>query len=66
MGIQPERIPDADLLNGTITGYGQPLMDFREQYGIGNTAWVASYNWRPPMFRTDWTFVLAKAKWAVS
>jgi hypothetical protein len=38
------------LLNGTITNYGQPLMDFREQYGISNTAWVASYNWGPPMF----------------
>jgi hypothetical protein len=38
------------LLNGTISNYGQPLMDFREGLGIGNTAWVASYDWGPPMF----------------
>ncbi|MFH1370055.1 MAG: cellulase family glycosylhydrolase [Planctomycetota bacterium] len=39
-----------NLLNGTITEYGQPLMDFIEGLGIGNTAWVASHNWGPPMF----------------
>jgi hypothetical protein len=38
------------LLNGTISEYGQPLMDFIELHGIGNTAWVASYDWGPPMF----------------
>ncbi len=43
------------LLNGTVSNYGQPLMDFREQYGISNSAWVASYDWGPPMFNTDWT-----------
>jgi hypothetical protein len=43
------------LLNGSITHYGQPLMDFREARKIGNTAWVASYDWGPPMFYTDWT-----------
>jgi endoglucanase len=43
------------LLNGTISGYGQPLMDFIERLGIGNTAWCASYNWGPPMFNEDWT-----------
>jgi len=43
------------LLIGTITGYGQPLSNFREQYKIGHTAWVASYDWGPPMFNSDWT-----------
>ena len=43
------------LLNGTITEYGQPLMDFIEGLGIGNTAWCASHNWGPPMFWSDWT-----------
>lgn len=38
------------LLNGTITNYGQPLMDFINGLGIGNAAWCASYNWGPPMF----------------
>ena len=50
-GFSQSGSPDPqDLLNGTITGYGQPLMEFREQYGISNTAWVASYDWGPPMF----------------
>lgn len=53
-GFSQSGSPDPqDLLNGTIAGYGQPLMDFREQYGIGNTAWVASYDWGPPMFWRD-------------
>jgi hypothetical protein len=38
------------FFNGTISNYGQPLMDFIEGLGIGNTAWVASYDWGPPMF----------------
>ena len=43
------------LLMGTITNYGQPLMNFREARKISNSAWVASYNWGPPMFYTNWT-----------
>jgi hypothetical protein len=43
------------LLNGTITNYGQPLTEFLELHGISSTAWVASYNWGPPMFWDDWT-----------
>jgi len=39
----------------TISEYGQPLDDFREQYGISNTAWVASTDWGPPMFWSNWT-----------
>jgi endoglucanase len=38
------------LLIGTIANYGQPLMDFIEGLEISNTAWVASYDWGPPMF----------------
>ena len=30
-------------------------MDYIEGLGISNTAWVASYNWGPPMFNSDWT-----------
>jgi fibronectin type 3 domain-containing protein len=37
-------------LMGTITNYGQPLMNFREARKINNSAWVASYDWGPPMF----------------
>lgn len=43
------------LLNGTITNYGRPLVDFMEGLGIGHAAWCASYDWGPPMFQKDWT-----------
>ena len=42
-------------LQGTITNYGQPLADFREARKISNSAWVASYNWEPPMFYSNWS-----------
>jgi hypothetical protein len=42
-------------LQGTITNYGDPLKDFLDYYGIGMTAWVASYDWGPSMFNNDWT-----------
>ena len=55
-GFSQSGSPDpGDLLHGTISEYGQPLMDYIEGLGIGNTAWVASYNWGPPMFWNDWT-----------
>jgi hypothetical protein len=43
---------DSDpALQGTITNYGQPLANFREgARKISNSAWVASYDWGPPMF----------------
>ena len=30
-------------------------MNFREARKISNSAWVASYDWGPPMFWGDWT-----------
>jgi hypothetical protein len=52
-----------DLLNGgTITNYGQPLMDFDEARKISNSAWVASYDWEPPMFYSDWTLRVGEAQ----
>jgi len=50
------------LLIGTITGYGQPLMDFREARKIGHTAWVASYDWGPPMFYNNWTLRIGESE----
>jgi hypothetical protein len=42
---------DSGGLEGTITNYGQPLDNFREgPRKISNSAWVASYDWGPPMF----------------
>lgn len=43
------------LLNGSISGYGQPLMNTLDQYGVSWTAWVAHYSWAPPMFNSNWT-----------
>jgi len=43
---------DIPLHDGTITNYGQPLMNFREEQGIGNTAWCADWDWKPPMFKS--------------
>jgi endoglucanase len=43
------------LLNGTISNYGRPLVDLMDRLGIGYTAFCASNDWRPPMFRPDWT-----------
>jgi hypothetical protein len=55
-GFSVSGSPDPDdLLHGTLCEYGLPLMEFIEDLGIGNTAWVASYDWGPPMFWTDWT-----------
>jgi endoglucanase len=42
---------------GTISNYSRPLKEFVESIGIGSMAWVASYNWEPPMFATDWTLL---------
>jgi hypothetical protein len=39
----------------SITEYGRPIMEFVEQHGVSNTAWVASTDWGPPMFWSDWT-----------
>jgi len=49
-------------LMGTITNYGQPLMDFREARQISNSAWVASYNWGPPMFYPDWSLRIGEGE----
>ena len=43
------------LLNGSIAGYGQPLMNTLDQYGISWTSWVASTDWGPPMFNAGWS-----------
>jgi endoglucanase len=46
------------LLNGSISSYGQPLMNLDAQYGIGWTAWVASNSWEPTMFNSDWSLAV--------
>jgi hypothetical protein len=62
-GFSQSNNPDtSDLLNGTITYYGQPLMNFIEGLGISNSAWVASYDWGPPMFWGDWTLRIGEGE----
>ncbi len=43
------------LLRGTITDYGRTLIDFIEEHKMSSTAWIASYDWEPPMFFMDWS-----------
>jgi len=50
------------LLQGTITNYGDQLKDFVENYGISMTAWVASTDWNPPMFDTDWSLLVGEGE----
>ncbi|MFZ0034259.1 MAG: cellulase family glycosylhydrolase, partial [Sedimentisphaerales bacterium] len=51
-----------NLNTGTITNYGQPLMDFDEARKISNSAWVASYDWEPPMFYSTWVLRVGEAQ----
>jgi hypothetical protein len=47
----------AHFFDGSISNYGQPLKEFFEDYGIGNTAWVLSNSngWESPIFYSNWT-----------
>ena len=45
-------------LQGTIANYGQPLMDFYEEYKISNSAWVADNSWGPQMFDSNWNLLV--------
>jgi fibronectin type 3 domain-containing protein len=52
------------LLNGTITNYGQPLMDYYEGLKISNSAWVTHHTWTPPMFDAN-GFTSTPSRWAL-
>ena len=54
-GFESSSDPNNYITNGTISNYGEPIKEFVEGIGIGSIAWVASYNWEPPMFYPDWT-----------
>ena len=49
-------------LHGTITGYGQPIMNFAEGLKISSSAWEACSAWEPPMFNSDWTLRIGEDK----
>ena len=51
-----------ELLDGTITDYGEPLMDFYEQNKISHSAWCAAYAWNPPMFTSSWSLRVGEAE----
>ena len=44
---------EALYVGATQQNYGQPLLEKLDKDGISWTAWVASNNWGPPMYRTD-------------
>jgi len=48
--------------HGTITSYGQPIMNFVEGLKISNSAWEACWAWQSPMFNTDWTLRVGEDK----
>ena len=48
--------------HGTITGFGQPIMNFVEGLKISNSAWEACWAWQSPMFNTDWTLRVGEDK----
>jgi len=52
----------ASHLHGTITSYGQPLMNFVEGLKISSSAWEACSAWEPPMFNSDWTLRVGEDK----
>ncbi|WP_207591304.1 cellulase family glycosylhydrolase [Halomontanus rarus] len=42
---------DSDLLDGTVSGYGEPIVEWMEEHdGIHWTAWCADIWWTPKMF----------------
>jgi endoglucanase len=49
-------------LHGTITSYGQPIMNFVEGLKISSSAWEACSAWEPPMFNSDWTLRVGEDK----
>jgi hypothetical protein len=52
-GFESSSDPANYITNGTISNYGEPIKEFVEGIGIGSIAWVASYNWGPPMFNDN-------------
>jgi endoglucanase len=42
------------LLQGTVTNYGTPIMDWAESLGLNWTAWCADNDWEPTMFTSNW------------
>jgi hypothetical protein len=61
-GFEPAASSAQQHLIGTISNYGQPLKEFVEGIEIGSIAWVASYNWEPPMFADDWTLLCGEGE----
>jgi endoglucanase len=54
-GFSQSNEEPGSIAYGSISDYGQPLMDFIESRGISNTAWCANYEWGPPMYWSDGT-----------
>jgi hypothetical protein len=44
-----------EIVDGTVTNYGNPFKQFIEQNRLSWTAWCASSTWGPPMFNEDYS-----------
>ncbi|MBN1764491.1 MAG: cellulase family glycosylhydrolase [Sedimentisphaerales bacterium] len=54
-GFSQSSSEPGELGYGTITNYGQPIMNWVEGMKISSTSWVASYDWSPAMFLSNYT-----------
>ncbi len=43
-----------DILKGTITNYGKPIITWADSLGVSWTGWCADDNWLPAMFNAQW------------
>ena len=43
-----------EIVDGTISSYGNPFKQFIEQHRLSWTAWCASSSWGPPMFEMNY------------
>ncbi len=43
-----------DILKGTITSFGKPIITWADSLGLSWTAWCADNDWLPSMFTTNW------------
>jgi endoglucanase len=49
------------IINGTITSYGNPFMQFVEQQRVSWTGWCASRSWQPAMFKTNFALQVGES-----
>jgi hypothetical protein len=51
-----------EIVDGTISSYGNPFKQFIEQNRLSWTAWCASSSWGPPMFDMDYSLLVGEGQ----